>query len=500
MASDPVKMNYPTTSDAQLSYENTLNVFSAIRRSLLRLVYDEDNSDALLTRACTVISVSLGCCATFLEGSINPNEYVGFTPFPVSNHTMPIGTLLIETAAIERDYSFNLGELEEIADLLGLCIVQARQSDELAELQNESEEMLYYAPDVIFVLSEDGVIKMANRKALDLVEQTEANVCGQQIQQILGPSSPQINHLIELSKIHGRFEVELSGIHGRRLASFAVSLTGDNNNSTQILMVGRDITTERQAELALRRNERATLMAQTIDYLLHEVNNPLAALISNVSTAAKRHREIRTLVTESGDGHNNTGAIINRLDKLDISLDGASRAGNRINEAMKMLRTANQKRTLTGPEQVDVSFELGLAISAMEQEFKHVAVARHLGALPKLAATPLHLAEVFGAVLRNAAQAVAENASPQISVTAGFHNGNVTVSIEDNGPGVNEHHQDQIFMPFFTTKPLGNAIGLGLSMAQDMVKRANGSIEVTKSSKLGGACFVITFPIEKPYQ
>ncbi len=68
------------------------------------------------------------------------------------------------------------------------------------------------------------------------------------------------------------------------------------------------------------------------------------------------------------------------------------------------------------------------------------------------------------------------------------------VFIEDNGPGISKELRERIFMPFFTTKPLGDALGLGLTMAEDTIRRMGGSVDLDQTD-LGGARFVVTLPI-----
>ena len=72
----------------------------------------------------------------------------------------------------------------------------------------------------------------------------------------------------------------------------------------------------------------------------------------------------------------------------------------------------------------------------------------------------------------------------------------VLLSISDNGTGISPENLDKLFTPFFTTKPVGEGYGLGLSFIQDIVKRHNGKVSV--ESELGkGTTFHISFPVIK---
>ena len=72
---------------------------------------------------------------------------------------------------------------------------------------------------------------------------------------------------------------------------------------------------------------------------------------------------------------------------------------------------------------------------------------------------------------------------------------NLVLSIKDTGEGILPENISKIFDPMFTTKPFGEATGLGLSIVQEFVNQFKGSINVTSKSRL--TKFTITFPLAK---
>jgi len=68
-------------------------------------------------------------------------------------------------------------------------------------------------------------------------------------------------------------------------------------------------------------------------------------------------------------------------------------------------------------------------------------------------------------------------------------------SIKDNGMGMPEEDQKQVFNPFFTTKPTGKGTGLGLSISNDIIK-AHGGVINCRNRETGGAEFTISLPIK----
>jgi signal transduction histidine kinase len=82
---------------------------------------------------------------------------------------------------------------------------------------------------------------------------------------------------------------------------------------------------------------------------------------------------------------------------------------------------------------------------------------------------------------------------PMITVSTKKMQGEVEISIADNGNGIPEKLLDKVFQPFFTTKPTGQGTGLGLSLSYDIIKAHQGKIQI-RNSPGAGAEFIITLP------
>lgn len=74
--------------------------------------------------------------------------------------------------------------------------------------------------------------------------------------------------------------------------------------------------------------------------------------------------------------------------------------------------------------------------------------------------------------------------------------GLITVKIRDNGPGILKQHLGKVFDPFFTTKGQGEGSGLGLTVAQRLIKKFGGEIKLESTEGQGTTC-VITLPADK---
>lgn len=96
-------------------------------------------------------------------------------------------------------------------------------------------------------------------------------------------------------------------------------------------------------------------------------------------------------------------------------------------------------------------------------------------------------------ILVNAGQAIEGKGTITIS-TACIDDNTVSVSISDTGKGIEPTVLKRVFEPFYTTKPVGQGTGLGLSLSKEIIERHHGRIEVT-SIPDQGTTFTVTLPV-----
>ncbi|MCP4377346.1 MAG: HAMP domain-containing histidine kinase [bacterium] len=98
-------------------------------------------------------------------------------------------------------------------------------------------------------------------------------------------------------------------------------------------------------------------------------------------------------------------------------------------------------------------------------------------------------------LILNAADAVEGSDDPQVQIDVSCDRESVYIAIDDSGPGVPENLREDIFAPFFTTKPPDKGTGLGLSVSRQLIRAAGGELELSADpGPLGGARFVIRLP------
>lgn len=245
------------------------------------------------------------------------------------------------------------------------------------------------------------------------------------------------------------------------------------------IAIFRDISQRRGMEARLRVADRMASVGTMAAGVAHEINNPLAYVMANLSFAVVELKKRNDLSTEL-------------LDALNEALEGSERVRSIVRDLKVFSHHEDQIRSA-----VDLKSVIESAINIAWNEIRHRATLVKLyGQPPLVTANGGRLSQVFLNLLVNAAQAIPEGAaqSNEIRVTTDTDaSGRAVVEISDTGPGIAADHLARIFEPFFTTKAAGVGTGLGLAICHSIVLEHGG--DLTVRSELGkGACFRVLLP------
>ncbi len=237
-----------------------------------------------------------------------------------------------------------------------------------------------------------------------------------------------------------------------------------------ILTMIQDVTDLRRAQARLLDTQRLASIGETAAFVAHELNTPL----TNISLLAA---SIRRQTAED--------ATRERLDKIDAQRRLAARI---IEEVMSLTR-----RTSIDQAQADIA---ALLRSASDQAAAYrkpgVELTLELGDDPVVAnVDALKVSQVFVNLIKNAYQAT-ERGSVTVSLTQDA--GTLRISVRDTGKGMTAEEREHLFQPFFTTKPHGEGVGLGLMFVKTVVGAHGGAIELDTEPGRGTA-FTIRLPV-----
>jgi two-component system cell cycle sensor histidine kinase/response regulator CckA len=224
--------------------------------------------------------------------------------------------------------------------------------------------------------------------------------------------------------------------------------------------------------------EKMAALGQTVSGVAHELNNPLATILSWAERLSQRtgldepvRRGLETILSES---------------------DRAARI------VRNLLTFARKRQTTRAMVDVNQVVRETLALRAYEQRVTNIAVIDALAAgLPNVFADGHQVQQVLLNLIINAEQAMLSANGRGILVVRTWHDPDqesVILEINDDGPGIPDELQPKIFDPFFTTKEVGQGTGLGLTVAYAIVQEHGGRIRLESWPK-GGASFYVEMPV-----
>ena len=264
-----------------------------------------------------------------------------------------------------------------------------------------------------------------------------------------------------------------------------------------------------KAQRQLLQGEKMAAMGQLAAGIVHEINNPIGFVGSNLGTLENYLNDIFTIVAAYEDAAlqappnpalKGVQALRQALDYdflqqdtkalLTESREGIKRVRQIVSDLRDFSRISDNDW-----EWADLHRGMDSTINIVWNELKyHCTIEKHYGELPLVRCLPSQLNQVFMNLLVNAAQAIEDKGTITIS-TGRVGESEVCINITDTGEGIPAQNLTHIFEAFYTTKPVGKGTGLGLSLSRSIIERHNGKIEV--SSEVGqGTTFTITLPID----
>lgn len=237
-------------------------------------------------------------------------------------------------------------------------------------------------------------------------------------------------------------------------------------------------------QLQLINAEKMASVGQLVAGVAHEINTPLASISSN-SGLTKKILEKNPVLNDS---------LMQTLKDLNtIDQEAIKRINNIVKSLKKFVRLDEADL-----QEADINNEIDLTLQLLSHEIKNkVTVIKNYSKLPLIKCYVNMLNQVFMNILVNACQSIAEkNGEGKIEITTSYENENLIVSIKDNGKGMSQKIQSQIFNTGFTTKGVGIGTGLGLAISNKIIQKHKGTITFN-SVENEGTEFIIQIPSKK---
>ncbi|MEL7357524.1 MAG: PAS domain-containing protein [Cyanobacteria bacterium J06560_6] len=268
-----------------------------------------------------------------------------------------------------------------------------------------------------------------------------------------------------------------------------------------------------QTQSQLVQTEKMSSLGQLVAGVAHEINNPVSFIYGNINPANRYALSLIDLLKLYQQHYPDPpDDIADELEDLDfefitndlVNLLGSMKVGaERIREIVASLRTFSRKDEAE-KKSVDVHQGIDSTLMILAHRLKPqsqrapIEVVKNYGELPPVFCYAGQLNQVFMNVISNAIDALDEVENPQLRLSTQLAGDQVSITIEDNGMGMSEAVRSQILNPFFTTKPIGQGTGMGLSISYQIVtERHSGSLSVASAPGKGTA-FTITIPLNQP--
>ncbi|MEL6553477.1 MAG: PAS domain-containing protein [Cyanobacteria bacterium J06621_11] len=263
----------------------------------------------------------------------------------------------------------------------------------------------------------------------------------------------------------------------------------------------------------LVQTEKMSSLGQLVAGVAHEINNPVSFIYGNVNPANRYALSLIDLLKLYQKHYPEPpDEIADELDDLDfefmtedlLKLLASMKVGaERIRQIVVSLKTFSRKDEAE-KKSVDIHQGLESTLMILAHQLKPqpqrggVEVIKHYAKLPSVMCYAGQLNQVFMNIMSNAIDALDTVESPQLTLSTRLDADQVVISIRDNGMGMNEAVRSQIFNPFFTTKPIGQGTGMGLSISYQIVtERHGGSLQVS-SVPYEGTTFTVQIPLNQP--
>ena len=236
-----------------------------------------------------------------------------------------------------------------------------------------------------------------------------------------------------------------------------------------------------RAHEQMLRVEKMASIGKLAAIVAHEINNPLAGILTYAKLLKKQ------FAREDAE----------KYEQAIASLDLIESESRRCGEIIKNLLTL-ARPTSMHHEPADLNGVIDRCARLVQHELDLKNIQLHLDLardLPSVQCDPAQIEQVILALVMNAIAAMPDGGNLSLSSRKCASNPQVQIEVKDDGTGIPPELMSQMFEPFFTTKKRGHGLGLGLAISRTIVERHQGNIKV-ESEPGYGTRFTLTLPLE----
>lgn len=344
-----------------------------------------------------------------------------------------------------------------------------------------------YAPLGIFLFDSRGVITACNDAFVAIIGSSREALLGLDMTTL--PNTQIVATLRkalagERAQYDGEYTSVTAGRHSIVRADFA-PVRGQDGVVHGGVCIVEDVTERRKMQARLAQSDRLASVGTLAAGVAHEINNPLAYVLSNLRYARRRYGECASMIED-------VDARERIREAIEHAVDGAVRVQTIVRDLKTFSRGGDESRQNVYLERA-VEAALTMAYPLIRGRAK---IVRNYQPTDPVWADEGRLAQVFLNLVINAAQAIPDGAPSSNEICVRVYqteDGRVCGEVSDTGEGIAPEHIARVFEPFFTTRASGVGTGLGLSVCHGLVTGFGGEILV-ESQLQKGTTFRVLLP------
>lgn len=351
---------------------------------------------------------------------------------------------------------------------------------------NELQAMFDSISDGVVVYDHYGVVQHRNHVCPKFFPQE--TIPGSSCRELFHPehqSAPlqcPVERALAGERVETSFTSQLPNGKIRYFDVTATPIEDVHGEMNRALVFLRDVTEKRLQELQLMQAEKLSSIGVLAAGVAHEINNPLSSVAGYAEALLRRLNDEKSLAEDP------------RLDDFPKYLQVIIRESYRCKGIIDCLLSFSRKSdgSVCNVNINEILQEV-LELVRHKSRYEKVEIKMNLQSdLPDVSGDPSGLRQVCMNLLMNAHQAIKGSGVVEIS-TSTNEQSMVLFQIRDTGCGISKDAIDQIWDPFFTTKDVGQGLGLGLAVTYNIVKRHGG--DITVESRIGkGSKFTVRMP------
>lgn len=349
-----------------------------------------------------------------------------------------------------------------------------RTTADLRLSQKQYKSVVENARDLIFLVNEDGAFLSANNAMAQTFGIPAAGIVKKKIDDLLFRDDAQAIKSWVKDAVHTRKSSEIKAalrIKDRVywFSTHFMPIFGEDGRSVeQVLVMARDITDRQQMENQMAQTEKLASLGTLAAGVAHEINNPVGVmlgftelLLDKIPKDSKEHEMLKTIERQGL----NAKRIVENL--------------------MTFARQPSRHEEFT-----DINRDIVNVLALVKNNLltKKVDIDLRLGrGIPRVRGDTGEIQQVFLNLINNAVAAMPNGGKLTVIIKINPYNHMVEIIFADTGTGIPKKYADRIFVPFFTTKKVGEGTGLGLAVSYALVTKYGGTIRFeSRAAEDGG--------------